>query len=290
MHIFGTVKKSVSVVIRTYNEAEHIGQLIQTLRAQSEYSQNLETIIVDSGSTDSTIDIIKNYNIKPISITRKEFNYSKALNLGIKHGNGELIIILSAHAIPCKNDWLRKMVQNFEDENVAGVYCRQVPWPDANLIEVLRVEKTFDEKSKIFSSNEFSGAMKFSNAASCIRRSVWEKHPFVTMPAAEDREWSKWAVEHGYKIIYDAESKVYHCHNESCRKAAQRVIELEKSTDIKNGRRRSVFLTIKQSMGWLIRDIRQVFSSTYSKDKRVKHSIECIARSFWFILDFNRQN
>jgi len=284
------MKKSISAVIRTYNEAEYIGRLIQTLRAQSQYGQKLEIIVVDSGSTDSTIEILKKHNIKIISITREEFNYSKALNLGIEHSNGELIIILSAHAVPCENNWIEKMVKDFEDENVAGVYCRQVPWPQADPIEALRIEGTFGENSKIFSGGEFSEAMKFSNAASGIRRSVWEKHRFLTMPAAEDREWAKWAVRNGYKIIYDTEFKVNHSHNESSRKAAQRVIALEKAGDIKNKMRRNSLLTVKQSAGWFIRDIRQIFSTNYTRGKKIKHTLQCLARSFWYILDFNRKN
>ncbi len=284
------MRKTVSVVVRTYNEDKYIGRLIECLRSQSAGSgKELEIIAVDSGSTDSTLDILKAHQIKTIRITQEEFNYSKSLNLGINHSKGELIVILSAHSIPCENDWLERMVKHFKDEKVAGVYCRQVPWPDASPIEVLRIARTFGKYSRVFTDLKTADSMKFSNAASCIRRKFWKQHRFVILPAAEDREWSKWALRKEYKIIYDSQAKVYHSHNESCRKAAQRVIEWERCVDIKYRPKRNILLTIKQSVGWLIRDVGQIFSSNYSKHKKLKHSLKSVAKSFWYVLDFNRK-
>jgi len=287
--IFRAMNRSISTVIRTYNEAEFVGRLIRSLRNQQNYGQDLEIIVVDSGSTDSTLQVLADLDVRVIKIAKNEFNYSKALNLGIDRTNGELIVILSAHSIPFTKHWLEKMVRHFEDENTAGVYCRQIPWPDTNPLELMRIEKTFGENSKVFSSEncEFPN---FSNAASCIRRSVWERHKFADLAAAEDREWSKWAIENGYKIIYDARAKVYHSHNDSCRKAARRVIGLEKAADIRNKRKRNIPLTVKQSVGWLVRDVKQIRHSNCSKDKTIKYSLECLARSFWYVMDFNRDD
>lgn len=281
------MNRSISTVIRTYNEAEFIGRLIQSLRNQQGCGLDLEIVVVDSGSVDTTLDILKNLNVKVIKIAKSEFNYSKALNLGIDQINGELIVILSAHSIPFTSHWLEKMVRHFEDENTAGVYCRQIPRPDTNLLESMRIEKTFGEDSKVFISDNYEFPT-FSNAASCVRRRAWERHKFINLAAAEDREWSKWAIENGYRIIYDAEAKVYHCHNESCRKAAQRVIDLEKAADVRNKRKRNIPLTMKQSVGWLVRDVKQIRHSNCSKDKTIKYSLECLARSFWYVMDFNR--
>lgn len=283
-------KKTVSAIVRTYNEGEYIGRLIDSLGCQTVNGDNdLEIIVVDSGSTDSTLEILEEKQVRTIKIKQEEFNYSKALNLGIEHSSGEFLVILSAHSIPCKSDWLERMLGHFEDEKVAGVYCRQVPWPDASPIEVLRIARTFGKESRIFSGSESVESIKFSNAASCIRRGLWHRHRFVILPAAEDMEWSKWALHQGYKIIYDPTARIYHSHNESCRKAAQRVIEVEKAVDIECPLRRNMFLTIKQSAGWLIRDVDQIFFSNYCKQKKIRHLLESLAKSFWYVLDFNRK-
>ena len=45
---------------------------------------------------------------------------------------------------------------------------------------------------------------------------LWEAHPYdESLPALEDLEWGKWALEQGYGIAYCAEAEVIHVHNES---------------------------------------------------------------------------
>lgn len=281
--------KKISCVIRTLNEANFIGRLIQSLRAQKNIDADLEIIVVDSGSTDSTVEIVKKCGVKLIEIPKEQFNYSYSLNLGIKQTKSDLIVILSAHAIPCQNNWLQKIVSHFENSKVAGVYSRQIPWTDAGPHETLRIKRMFGENQKSFSKETPNADMHFSNAASCIRRSVWEKHPFVIMPAAEDHEWAHLVIENGYTIIYEAKAAVRHSHNDSCRKSAQRMIQLEKSADIRLSRKRNPILTIKQSIGWFIKDVKRILSPTYGKGRRLKLASQCIARSFWYIVDFKRK-
>lgn len=281
--------KNISCIIRTYNEAKRIGELIGALRSQKSGLAELEIFVVDSGSTDSTVEIVKKYGTKLIEISKEQFNYSYSLNLGIKQTKSDLIVILSAHAIPCQNNWLQEMVSHFENSKVAGVYSRQIPWPDADPHETLRIERMFGGNPRSFSKETPNADMHFSNAASCIRRSVWEKHPFVVMPAAEDLEWAHWAIENGYIIIYESKAAVCHSHNDSCRKSAHRMIQLEKSADTRLSRKRNLVLTIKQSIGWFIRGIKQILSPTSGKGRRVRLASQCIARSFWYIVDFKRK-
>jgi rhamnosyltransferase len=51
--------------------------------------------------------------------------------------------------------------------------------------------------------------------SSCLRRSVWEKHPFRRISFGEDIEWSERVMKRGYKIVYDPKSAVIHSHNRS---------------------------------------------------------------------------
>jgi rhamnosyltransferase len=281
---------TVSCVIRTYNEAEHVGGLIQALQSQARTLGGLEIVVVDSGSTDSTVEIVSNYGVNLVEIPKREFNYSKALNLGIEHSRGDLLLIMSAHAMPCQDEWLQRMLSHLKNDSVAGVYCRQVPWPGADWREVSRIAGTFSSKSEVFCKNGLDQEISFSNAASCIRRTLWEKHPFVIMPAAEDREWASWAVRNGYTIVYEAGVQVYHSHNDSCRKAAQRRIEVEKGRDIKRARKRNMFLTWKQAAGWVYKDTRQIMSLKNTNWKRAKLIRDCLACGYWYVMDFNHRS
>ena len=162
----------ISVIIRTFNEERHVGLLLDMLKSQVYDHNQLEIIVVDSGSTDSTLEIVSQHKVRLIQLSKESFTYSKALNLGVENSTGEYIVILSAHAIPTDVNWLKGLISHFSDERVAGVYCRQVPWPDAPWDEKLRLEKTFPLHSHCFTAAGGLQGLHFSNAASCIRRQL----------------------------------------------------------------------------------------------------------------------
>jgi len=280
-------RTKISFVIRTYNEAAFIGRLLTALDAQVNLTAEREVIIVDSGSTDETVRIAQRWPVKLVSMRKEEFDYSKALNLGIENSQGDLIVILSAHTIPCDNHWLSRMIAPFADGRVAGVYCRQVPWPDANWREVRRIGDTFGEQNLTYNGAGGQSAITFSNAASCIRRSVWTEHPFL-LPAAEDREWAIWAVAKGHKIVYEAGATVYHSHNDTCRQTARRAVEFEKAADLDQNRSRTMLLTLRQAAGWAWRDLRDVMRMEKPKPGRLRLVSECFARAYWFLREFKR--
>ncbi|QMT85456.1 glycosyltransferase family 2 protein [Companilactobacillus pabuli] len=59
----------ISVVIRTYNEEKHIGEVLESLQKQT--YKNYEIVIVDSGSTDGTVEILKKFDTKLVFIEKK---------------------------------------------------------------------------------------------------------------------------------------------------------------------------------------------------------------------------
>ena len=276
----------ISFVIRTYNEQEFLGLLLDKLKAQANVTSDREVIVVDSGSTDNTVEIAKARKTSLIEIAKEHFDYSSALNIGINASHGDVIVIISAHAIPVTDQWLQLMLGHFKDNNVAGVFCRQIPWPEAYWREVRRLENMFADSSRTFQLED-AEYVRFSNAASCIRRSAWEKHPFI-MPAAEDLEWAAWMVKNGLKIVYEANALVYHSHSESCRQMARRMIQLEKAADIRLKRKRGLMLTIRQSIGCASRDLRDVFRLPNPKPGRPRLICDIIVRSYWFVRDFAR--
>jgi rhamnosyltransferase len=268
----------ISCVIRTFNEGKLIDQLLSALSVQSIGMP--EIVVVDSGSTDGTVETVKTYKTKLIQIKKEDFNYSYALNLGIQNAKHELIAILSGHSIPYDESWLEKMSSHFKDEKVAGVYCKQIPMPGADPYEALRIRKMFSDSEKTEAN--------FSNAACCIRKSIWQEHQFAILPAAEDKEWAQWAISNGYKIIYEPKAEVYHSHNECCRKSANRIIEIERANDLRIMRKRSNALTLKQSAGLFVRDFKKLGLIDGGFLKKLSLTRDCAARSFWYAYDFKR--
>ena len=193
----------ISVVVRTLNEGRYIGHLFDALEAQAGTSGALEILVVDSGSTDETVAIARARGARVLEIPRETFHYSGALNLGIASTSGAVVVILSAHAIPCSTDWLAVMLSHFSDPRVVGVFSRQRPWPGAQWREVVRLAGMFGNESRRFDGTDAAGDIPFSNAASCIRRTMWMEQHFH-LPAAEDTEWATGAVRAGHAVVYRA--------------------------------------------------------------------------------------
>lgn len=212
----------VSILIRTKNEATYISDALDLIHGQSVHP--LDIVVVDSGSTDGTVDILKQESeIKLIQMSPDEFTFGRSLNIGVRATAGEVVVSLSAHAFPCNRYWLRHLVKDFTDPGVAGVYGKQVPRRDAWPPVQRDYRDYYRDQIRIQRNLAKFADHDFSNANSAIRRACWEKRPFdESLTGSEDREWARAMLGLGYTIIYEPEAAVYHSHNEELRKVYQR--------------------------------------------------------------------
>ncbi|RJR16747.1 MAG: glycosyltransferase [Nitrospiraceae bacterium] len=203
--------KLVSIIIRTKNEERFIGQTLSVIYSQT--YNNFEVLIIDSGSSDRTIEIAKKYAVTVFEIKPEEFTWGYALNYGFVRAHGEYIICLSAHALPLSDNWLEIIIDNFKDECVAAVMCNTLPWPDCNPFDRRGLLKKFNIRKQDL---KVGGPYIFGNVSSAIRKNVWEKIHFdESLTYCEDEEWMRRVKRLNYKVIYEPEAKVYHSHNEN---------------------------------------------------------------------------
>ena len=208
------MQPATSVLIRTKNEAKDISKALYLVTNQ--LLKPRDVIVVDSGSTDGTVEIVKQWrDVKLIQIRPEEFTFGRSLNIGFEAAGGEIIVPLSAHAFPCNQHWLQNLVKHFDDPQVAGVYGKQVPHPDAWPPVQRDYLAFYSDQTRIQTSPDSRREHSFSNANAAIRRKCWEKRCFnETLTGAEDREWARAMLRLGYKIVYEPEAAVYHSHNE----------------------------------------------------------------------------
>lgn len=206
----------ISVVIRTRNEAQNLKKCLSIVDKQD---VEKEIIIVDSYSTDDTQKVAEEYNCKIIQCD--PFTYGKALNVGIKFSKGDFICILSGHCFPKTDAFLRKLRNNLFIEKVAGVYARQIPHKYTNPLEYRNFIYTYRLEPAIQKKCPF-----FNNAASMIRREVWDEVKFdEEVKAQEDIIWAKEVQKRGYSIAYEPEAVVEHLHNEDTHETVNRYIK-----------------------------------------------------------------
>jgi len=235
---------SIGIAIRTWNEANYLGRCITLLKKQkSDLISSMEIMVIDSYSTDGTIEISEREGCTLIEIPKEKFNYGGSLNTGFKALNKDLIVSLSAHAIPRSEDFLHELIKPFSDPEVAGTYSRQDPWPDALFLEKVRIAKTFDSQPRAFTEAE-NPDLHFSNVASCVRKSCWKKKHFLEIPSSEDFFWAKDMLNDGFKILYVPAVSVYHSHNDSCKGFARRFYNILQN-DLVNNKRTSLKETIR---------------------------------------------
>jgi len=211
----------VSIVIRTKNEENFIDATLRRI-AEQDLTASYEIIVVDSGSTDTTLDIVKRYHTKLVCIPQEKFTYGRSLNVGASHADGVYIVNLSAHACPSDGKWLRNLIASFEDSGVAAVYGRQMSRGQLNPFEARRNESFFG-RGKIVFSMQNRGMWKrvhFSNSNSAIRKEVWKRFRFnEEVPYAEDIWWQREVMAAGFSIAYAPDASVYHTHKVSLHNA-----------------------------------------------------------------------
>ena len=201
----------ISIVIRAYNEERHIGRLLEGIAQQN--LGETEIILVDSGSTDATLEIARRYALRVVHIQPDEFTFGRSLNRGIAASQGEIIVIASAHVYPVYPDWLERLLAPFSDPQVALAYGKQRGNATAKFSEGQIFARWYPESSDLQQAHPFC-----NNANAAIRRSLWQLHPYdESLSGLEDLDWAHWAVGEGYRLAYVAEAEVIHVHNETPR-------------------------------------------------------------------------
>jgi rhamnosyltransferase len=215
----------ISVIIPVKNGEATIGNCLNALFKQTIASQ-IEIIIIDSGSTDDTLNILKGYNVRLLSIDPSTFNHGLTRNLGVQHAQGEFLYFTVQDACLSTNDALENMVRHFTDEQVAGVCGNQgtphdkdknpVYWykpisaPTVNRYQF----KSPEEFEKLSPENK-SLACGWDNVNALYRKKVLLEIPFVDTVFAEDLIWAKNALLKGHCIIKDSSIVTWHYHHRS---------------------------------------------------------------------------
>ena len=207
-----------SLVIRTYNEEKHLDELLTQVHQQKCALVDLEVVIVDSGSTDKTLEIANRHGCRITHIKKSDFTFGRSLNIGCEFAKGELLVFVSGHCIPTNADWLDELCRPLVERQVAYSYGRQIGRDTTKYSENRHFDKWFPVYSKIPQEGFFC-----NNANAAITREAWQKFKYnEELTGLEDMYLAKLLVETGEKVGYVSTASVYHIHNESWKQVRTR--------------------------------------------------------------------
>lgn len=198
------MKEKITVCITVLNEEKSIGRLLQALLDQTRKPD--EIVIVDGGSVDKTIDIIRHFQKKDsvVKLLVEECSVSKGRNLAISLAKGEIVVMTDAGCVPY-SDWLEKLVYFFrhkEVDIVAGFYDMPTSNGFSKAVSCFLgiPEERFDPVSFLPSTRSVA-----------FRKSVWEKVGGFDERlgnTGEDTLFFARAVKSGFKIVRVKEARV----------------------------------------------------------------------------------
>lgn len=115
----------ISIITATFNSEKTLQDTLDSVLRQD--YRNIEHIIIDGGSMDSTVDIIRAYASKTTShsvkwVSEKDRGIYDAMNKGIAMATGDVIGILNSDDYFTSYDVVSKLAKPFEDETLDAVY------------------------------------------------------------------------------------------------------------------------------------------------------------------------
>lgn len=198
---------SVSIIIPAYNEEKNIKKTIKAVKRLA-YPKKKEIIVINDGSTDKTYEIIK--KIKGIKVLNRKKNKGRAsaLNLGLKHAKGEIVVRIDSDSYPEKNALL-KTIPFFEEGVAAVTTCVFVKKAKSIVQRLQRVEYITIAWTRKLLEN-LNAIYATPGAMSLYKRKILKKvGGFDEKNLTEDIEITWRLLKNKYKVKMSLNTKVY---------------------------------------------------------------------------------
>jgi rhamnosyltransferase len=270
---------TITAIIPTCNGAETLGEFFASLKRQHRFPD--EVLVVDSSSTDKTVDLCRSAGAEVAVIPQGEFDHGGTRSELARRARGEIVVFFTQDAILARRDALETLIAPLlHNENVACAYGRQLPKKNASpLAAHLRLFnyppqssiRTFADRRElglktIFISNSFAAYKK-----QCLAEVDYFKNGLIF---GEDTCTLGRLLQVGYAVAYVAEAEVYHSHNYSL------VQEFSRSFDIGvlHSSENWLLDTYGRAEGEGVRYIQSVFSKLL-RERRYLLLPDCLLRS-----------
>lgn len=220
----------ISVLIPVLDGGIELERCLEGLAIQK-LDESVEVVIVDSGSSDGSVDIARTWGARVHEIGRQEFGHGRTRNLLASLARGEMLVFTSQDAVAAHPTWLADLTAAARSSaSVAGAYGRQLPHPAARPPERFFLDFLYGSEprlQRLIPGEELTYQVTlFSNVNSAIPRERWDAMPFRDdLLMSEDQEWSRRALLRGWSVVYEPSAAVRHSHQYSMRTAFRRFFD-----------------------------------------------------------------
>ena len=155
----------------------------------------VELLIVDSGSTDGSLDIARRHGARVIEIPQSEFSHGLTRNLAIEEATGDVVVFLTQDSTPASDRWLASMLEGFaQSDDVALVFGPHIARPEHSHVfaremrdhfrtwgdgERIDVQRLGPSPQALADYRAFPGKLQFfSDVNGAVARWAWERIPY----------------------------------------------------------------------------------------------------------------
>lgn len=213
----------ITVIIPVKNGAATLQKCLKSIEEQT-IADCIDLIILDTASTDNSVEIAERFGAKVIPVQPGEFNHGLTRNIGVDLAHGHLLFYTVQDAWLTAKDQLEKMAGHFCDKQLDAVAGIQAV-PAEKDKNPARWFKRYSEPVTTYqyyntdAFNRFSDKEKYNlvshwdNVNAMYRKESLQKVPFVHTGFAEDKLWARDAISKEMKLAFDPSLVVYHYHH-----------------------------------------------------------------------------
>jgi glycosyltransferase involved in cell wall biosynthesis len=283
-----SAKVHISVVIPTRNGGSSLEPVLAAVFAQ-ECPSPFEVVVIDSGSTDDTLDIVARHPCRVLQIPPASFDHGDTRNRGVSEARGDIIAFLTQDARPADRHWLANLAEPFDLwADVAGAFGRHVAHPGADPLIAARIDRVFlgfGAETAVFrrpADSEYRRRADFydffSNNNSAIRRSAWCEHPFPRTMMAEDQRWARIVMARGWAKAYVPGAVVHHSHDYTAAQWFRRAFdEARAGAEMRAGESIALPSALRRFVGGCVHDARAL--ATLPRASRLRLVTRSVARN-----------
>jgi len=234
-----TVLPSVTVTVLTWNGERYLESLLSSVE-QQRFNGEVDVLVIDSGSTDHTLDIIAGHpRVRLHQIPNSEFGHGKTRNLAAELASGEIVVYLTHDAVPATPTWLSSLVAPFvDDDRIVAVLGKQVPRRECVPIVKYDIQRVFErlgpdyghtaffDDGNLVTDRDKEAAGFYSDANSAARRSVLlGAVPYRDVDYAEDQRFGRDVIAAGLRKAYAPGAVVEHSNDLTIGAFRRRIID-----------------------------------------------------------------